>query len=184
MQSLTLPLVAILFGASAWAVREDVAAHRIPNRLSGSLLCVGLALQFVFGGWSAFGQGALGTLVGLAVLLPLYLLRATGAGDVKFLAAVGALLGPYWTLVAGIYTLIAGGVLALAYLGAGALRAAAFVPAGAPLALRIHNFRERARELRRTRFPYALAIAFGALAAVAQRGDLQAALAYLTGERP
>jgi len=72
----------------------------------------------------------------------------------------------------------------LAYLGAGALSAAAFVPAGAPLALRIHNFRERARELRRARFPYALAIAFGALAAVAQRGDLQAALAYLTGERP
>jgi len=183
MQSFTLPLILTLFGASAWAVREDVAAHRIPNRLTGSLLCAGLLLQFIFGGGNALGEGVLGALVGFAVLLPLYLLRATGAGDVKFLAALGTLLGPYWTLIAGIYTLLAGGVLALSYLGFGALRSSLSV-AGAPLGLRIHIFHIRVRELRRERFPYALAIAVGATAAVIQRGDLQPILTYLTGTHP
>jgi prepilin peptidase CpaA len=178
MQDLTLSLIATLFGASGWAVREDLLSHRIPNRLTGSLLCVGFALHFAFGGWSALGQSALGALVGLAVLLPLYLLRATGAGDVKFLAALGALLGPGWTLLAGVYTLIGGGLLALGYLSLSALRAA-FSPADTPWALRIRNARARAFELRHTRFPYALAIAVGAITAVYQRGDLQAAVSYL-----
>jgi prepilin peptidase CpaA len=183
MQGLTLPLTAALLGASAWAVREDLLAHRIPNRLTGSLLCLGCLLQFAFGGWSALGQAALGALVGLGMLLPLYLLRAMGAGDVKLLAAIGALLGPRWALVAGINTLIAGGVLAIGYLMVGSVRAA-LVPAGAPWHVRVHHARERAQQLRRERFPYALAIAVGALTAVAQRGDLQALYQFLFGARP
>jgi prepilin peptidase CpaA len=180
MQGLTLPLTATLVGASAWAVREDLLAHRIPNRLTGSLFGVACMLQLALGGWSALCQAALGALVGLSVLLPLYLLRAMGAGDVKFLAALGALLGPHWALIAGIDTLIAGGVLAVGYLLIGALRAA-LEPAGVPWPLRLHQARERAQQLRHERFPYALAIAIGATSAVAQRGDLQALYAYLSG---
>ena len=47
----------------------------------------------------------LGILVGLGCLLPFYIARAMGAGDVKLLAATGALLGPYDALIAGICTL-------------------------------------------------------------------------------
>jgi prepilin peptidase CpaA len=180
LQVLTLPLIATLLGASAWAIREDLLFHRIPNRLTGSLLCVGLALQFAFGGWSGLGNAALGALIGLGVLLPLHLLRAMGAGDVKLLAALGSLLGPHWTLVAGVFTLIGGAVLAIGYVMVGALRAAA-LPAGAPWQLRIYNARERAQQLRHERFPYALAIVFGTFASVAQRGDLQAVISYLSG---
>jgi prepilin peptidase CpaA len=180
MQPMTAPLFATLLGASAWAVREDLLAHRIPNRLTGSLLGLAFTLQLVLGGWSALGEAALGAVVGLAVLLPLYLLRATGAGDVKLLAALGALLGPYWVLVAGLYTLMAGGALALGYLLLGALRAAV-APVGAPWPLRIHYGYERAQQLRRERFPYALAIAIGAVVAAVQRGDLKALCDYLTG---
>jgi prepilin peptidase CpaA len=183
MQGLTLPLTATLLGASAWAVREDLLAHRIPNRLTGTLLCLGLVLQFAIGGWSALGQAALGALVGLAILLPLYVLRAMGAGDVKLLAALGALLGPHWALVAGIYTLIAGGVLAVFYVLIGSVRAA-LAPAGESWKQRLHHAGERAQQLRRERFPYALAIAVGALCAVTQRGDLQALYKLLSGARP
>ena len=183
MQGLTLPLTAVLLGASAWAVREDLLAHRIPNRLTGSVLCLGLLLQFAIGGWSALGQAALGALVGLAILLPLYVLRAMGAGDVKLLAAIGALLGPHWALIAGIYTLIAGGVLAVFYVLIGSARAA-LAPAGASCGERLHYASARAQQLRRERFPYALAIAVGALCAVAQRGDLSALYHFLTGARP
>ncbi len=182
MQDLTLQLFATLLGASAWAVREDLLSHRIPNRLTGALLCVGLALQFAFGGWAAVGEATLGALVGLAILLPLYLLRATGAGDVKLLAASGALLGPYWAALAGLYTLMAGGILALAYILCGAA-AAAIALTGKPWTLRIQVARERAQQMRRERFPYALAIALGVLGAAVQRGDLQTAFDYLTGVR-
>jgi prepilin peptidase CpaA len=180
MQPTTVPLFATLLGASAWAVREDLLTHRIPNRLTSSLLCLGLTLQFILGGWSALGEAALGTAVGLAVLLPLHLLRATGAGDVKLLAALGAVLGPHWILLAGLYTLIAGGVLALGYLVLGGLRAAT-APVGVPWLLRIQLGFDRAQQLRRERFPYALAIAVGAVSAAAQRGDLRAFFDYLCG---
>lgn|SRR5665213_299926 len=180
MQGLTLPLVATLLGASAWAVREDLLSHRIPNRLTGSLLCAGLALQFGFGSWNGLGHAAQGVLVGLLTLLPLHLLRAMGAGDVKLLAAIGSLLGPSCTLSAGIYTLIAGAVLALVYVAFEALRAAALT-ADAPWPWRIYIARERAQQMRRERFPYALAIVIGAFAAIAQRGDLQAMFNYLSG---
>ncbi len=182
MQALTLPLMATMLAASAWAVREDLLTHRIPNRLVGSLLCAGLTLQFAFGGWTGLSQAALGVLTGLAVLLPFHLTRGMGAGDVKLLAALGSLLGPEWTLIAGVYTLIGGGLLAIGYVIVGSLRAA-IAPVGAPWPLRIHHARERAQQLRRERFPYALAIAIGALASVAQRGDLQTAIAHLSGAR-
>src|SRR5262249_59054605 len=125
-------------------------------------------------------QAALGMMVGLAVLMPLYALRATGAGDVKFLAALGTLLGPKWTLIAGLYTLIAGGALALAYVAFEAT-AAAVAPAGISWPVRVHQAYERAQQVRRERFPYALAIAIGVIGAATQRGDLRVALDYLTG---
>jgi prepilin peptidase CpaA len=49
-------------------------------------------------------------------MLPLYLLRATGAGDVKLMAMVGAFIGPTAVLSAVLYTLIAGGLLSLVFM--------------------------------------------------------------------
>ena len=148
------------------------------------MLCVGLALQFAFGGWNGLAEAVLGALVGLAVLLPFHMVRAMGAGDVKLLAALGSLLGPKWTLIAAVYTLLGGALLALGYLAVGSLRAMA-VPAAEPAAStwswrpRLLMARERMREMRRERFPYALAVVVGALLAVIQRGDLRLVLDYL-----
>ena len=47
-------------------------------------------------------------------MLPGHLLGATGAGDVKLMAAAGALLGPALVLSAFIFAALAGGVLAVA----------------------------------------------------------------------
>ncbi len=46
-------------------------------------------------------------------MLPLYLLRAMGAGDAKLMAAVGAFLGPTQVAGAALLTFVAGGVLSL-----------------------------------------------------------------------
>ena len=51
--------------------------------------------------------------IGLLLLLPLYLLRMMGAGDVKLMAMIGAFLGPNDIFGVFLSTLIVGGVLAL-----------------------------------------------------------------------
>jgi prepilin peptidase CpaA len=52
-------------------------------------------------------------IVGLALMLPGHVLGATGAGDVKLMAAIGSLLGPLLVFKAVLFTLVAGGVLAV-----------------------------------------------------------------------
>jgi prepilin peptidase CpaA len=59
------------------------------------------------------GTALLGVLVGLALFLPLYLLRAMGAGDVKLLAALGAFMGPVEVIGLALSVLVAGGLLAV-----------------------------------------------------------------------
>ena len=94
----------------------DVRTHRIPNWLVllGAVTC--FAGQMIQPALLGFGMaGALkGIAVGFALLLPLYLLRATGAGDVKLMAMVGAYLGSpqIWGALFGIA--LAGGLLAVA----------------------------------------------------------------------
>jgi prepilin peptidase CpaA len=118
-----LPL-ALLLGLMAAAVWHDVRARRIPNTLVLPGALAGLALQGVLpagAGLYATPFGALGVLaglaglaLGLAILLPMYMLGTMGAGDVKLMAMAGAFLGPQQVLGAGLLTLVAGGVLGLA----------------------------------------------------------------------
>jgi len=180
-QAFTLLLSATVVGAGAWAVREDLLFHRISNRLTGSLLCVGLAIRVLDGAWSGLEQSLLGVLVGLGCLLPFYIARAMGAGDVKLLAATGALLGPFDTWIAAICTLLIGAVLAVTYVAAGVVRVVAHAPAGTSWAMRVAHAHMRIQELRRERMPYALAIALGCLAAISQSGELTQALNFSWG---
>ena len=116
-----LPMVLLLL-AVVW---EDVRHQRIPNRLVfwgaglGILLNVLMPEGFGFASQLPGGVGLLsameGLAIGLAVLLPMYLLRAMGAGDVKLMAMVGAFLGPEDMLGAILATFLAGGVLSLGY---------------------------------------------------------------------
>ena len=59
------------------------------------------------------GAAPLGFVMGFALMLPGHLLGATGAGDVKLMAAIGALVGPVLMVKAFLFTAIAGGVLAV-----------------------------------------------------------------------
>ncbi|MFC5475293.1 A24 family peptidase [Paraherbaspirillum soli] len=113
----------VLCGLLSAAVWSDIRSHRIPNLLVLSGAALGLALNSVlpegYGFISAL-PGALGfwtALAGIglsvAILLPLYLLRAMGAGDVKLMAMVGAFLGPNAMIGAILLTFILGGVLSL-----------------------------------------------------------------------
>lgn len=110
-QTMITVLVTMLFIATI----ADLRQRRIPN----ILVVAGVALGIVGHAWFAAGAGILtataGMLVGLLCLLPLYALGALGAGDVKLMAMCGAFLGPVQGAVASVSTLVAGGVLGLAW---------------------------------------------------------------------
>ncbi len=101
----------VLCCAAAW---WDLRTRRIPNGLTLPVLVGALCLHSALHA----GQGLLLSLAGAAaagaLLLPGYVLRFTGAGDVKLLMAVGALLSFPAALLAGLLSLVMGGVLGLA----------------------------------------------------------------------
>ena len=99
--------------AMVWtALAVDVRRRRIPNALTSSAAITGIALNSLIGGMSGFAAALGGLGVGLAVLLPGYAFRATGAGDVKLMAAAGTFLGPFWVLMAGLASIVVGALIA------------------------------------------------------------------------
>jgi prepilin peptidase CpaA len=168
----------ILLSLLAAATIADFAHRRIPNLivLAGLLLGVGLNtfLPEGFGLFNRYGPGGLGLLaalggllVGGGLLLPLYVLRAMGAGDVKLMAMVGAFLSPAQALWAALLVLLAGGLLSLAFaIKSGALRRTfanlrlLFVGAFSSLLLRQSPDLSVGTESA-GRVPYGLAIALG-----------------------
>lgn len=105
--------ITILLGLLALAAWCDVGSYRIPNKLILIGILSGLLLRALVDGWGEMLPGIQGLLVGIAVLLPMYFLRAMGAGDVKLMGMVGVFLGPGHVLGAWLATLLVGGVLAL-----------------------------------------------------------------------
>lgn len=64
----------------------------------------------------SLANALLGGLVGLGVFMLPYAFGKMGAGDVKLLGMCGVFLGPLPVLSAALYTMLAGGVLAMFYL--------------------------------------------------------------------
>jgi prepilin peptidase CpaA len=120
----TLPppgVLAVLFSLVIGAAVFDIRYRRIPNWLSVSGAAAGLLLNaFLVGhGDQVFSLDGLvfalkGLGAGFGVYLFFYLLHAMGAGDVKLMAAVGAVVG--WRDWVGIciITALVGGVAAIA----------------------------------------------------------------------
>ncbi len=71
----------------------DLRFRRIPNWLNLSGIVVGCGLNTLLTGWHGLVTALLGMVCALLVYIPLYLIRGMGAGDVKLMAAVGAMAG-------------------------------------------------------------------------------------------
>jgi prepilin peptidase CpaA len=121
-QLLSILLLAIFM---AIATVEDIRHRRVSNRQLFWMICLGVAINAL--GPQGSGEGLLtsypgalggrmalvGGLVGLVLLLPFYLVRAFGAGDIKLMAALGTFFGPIEILSLTLSVLLVGGLLAV-----------------------------------------------------------------------
>ena len=111
----TVLLDGLLVAALARAVATDLRARRIGNKLTYPAMLAGLAANAVGGGGSGAAHSALGWLAGIGIMFIPFALGAMGAGDVKLMAAIGALKGPEFVLTTALYGALAGGLIAIAY---------------------------------------------------------------------
>ena len=101
----------------------DIRWRRIPNWLTLPSVVIGLALNLFLFGLGGLGNSAIGMVLAMVINIPLYALRARGAGDVKLLAAVGAIVGWRDWVAVFIISGVLGGLLAVALmLGKGRVR--------------------------------------------------------------
>ncbi len=110
-------LISILSVALIGAAITDVRCSKIPNSITFPLAGLGLLIHTVSDGLNGFLFSLEGLGIGFGLLLVFYILGGMGAGDVKLLSAVGAMIGPYDVFVAFLITSCLGGLYAIALMG-------------------------------------------------------------------
>ena len=159
------PLVlAVLAAGVGTGAFIDLRTRRVPNVLTFTLAAAGVACAVAGLNNLSVAASLVGFALGLALMLPGYAFGATGAGDVKLLAAVGALIGPAAVAAAFLYSAITGGILALVIAQRRRRLSATLLSTGRLIA-KADNAAQIEHPHADNRFAYAPAIAIGSLLA-------------------
>lgn len=106
----------ILVGLLLLAAYRDICEYRISNKLILLGLIAGISVNVILPqeiGGLGFQLSIAGASVGLLIFLPMYFIRAMGAGDIKLMAMVGTFVGPMPMVQITLFISMAGGLLAL-----------------------------------------------------------------------
>ena len=158
-----LPVLA--FGL-ALAALIDMRTRRIPNEITAAMTGIGIGLAASGSGGINIGASLAGLALGLLFMMPGYAMGATGAGDVKLMGAVGALVGPSMVLSAFLCTSLAGGVLAIIVAASRQRLTQTMTATGRLIAAPGSVPKEIKGAQAASRFAYGPAIAIGSLVAV------------------
>jgi prepilin peptidase CpaA len=102
--------------AAGLAAVTDVWTRRIPNWITFGTLLLGILLNTWLHGFEGLVGALAGAALGIALLLPFYATGTIGAGDVKLLGGLGAVLGPQALVSVAVYAAIVGGVMSIVIL--------------------------------------------------------------------
>ncbi|WP_042460926.1 A24 family peptidase [Neobacillus dielmonensis] len=91
----------------------DIKKRKILNIITLPAILFGIVYNSTIFGFAGFLFSGKGFLVGLGLLIIPYLLGGIGAGDVKLMAAIGALMGTVFVFYSFIYSALIGGFIAL-----------------------------------------------------------------------
>ncbi len=156
--------MALVAGALVATV-TDLRTRRIPNALTASMAALGVGFAATGISGMSIGASLVGLALGLALMLPGHFLGATGAGDVKLMGAVGAVVGPGMVVSAFLFTAIAGGVLAVAVAVQRQRLAATIAGTGRLIAAPAEAHQDIRSATPARRFAYGPAIAIGSVLA-------------------
>ncbi|MBU8914609.1 A24 family peptidase [Bacillus sp. FJAT-29953] len=107
MQLIILGIVLII------CLITDIKSRKILNKVTIPAIILGFAYSVITNGFQGLLFSGKGFLVGLILLLIPFILGGMGAGDVKLMAAIGALMGTEFVFYSFIYTALIGGVIGL-----------------------------------------------------------------------
>ena len=154
-----------VLGACLVAIYCDVRFRRIPNWLTGSLACAAIVVHAFGGIWSLAASVSVMVVITLLGSL-VYSRGGIGGGDIKLAIAASGMLGYPLVVPFLLYTMIGGGILALAFmLWRGNARQVfsrfALLAIGGPQAVVVDKTQT---------MPYAIAFAFGTVLVALSQG--------------
>jgi prepilin peptidase CpaA len=103
----------VLISALLISLITDIKKRKILNIVTIPAILFGFIYYTVFLGLEGFLFSGKGFLLGLSLLLIPYLLGGMGAGDVKLMAAIGALMGTSFILYSFVYIALIGGFISV-----------------------------------------------------------------------
>lgn len=105
-------LITLLFTAAFFDAKEK----RIPNFLTFPVIFIGLILNIIMNGLNGAIFSFYGFISGLVIFFIPFVLGLMGAGDVKLMAAIGALMGWRFTVLSILFSAISGIIVVFVYL--------------------------------------------------------------------
>ncbi|MDK2821786.1 MAG: prepilin peptidase CpaA [Clostridia bacterium] len=100
----------------AFCLFTDIKYKKIYNKILFPAIIIGISLNVFYYGLIGFIKSIEGFLLGLGLLILPFICGGIGAGDVKLLAAIGAIKGTTFVFYSFIYMGIVGGLISIGIL--------------------------------------------------------------------
>lgn len=95
------------------AVINDLQNYKVRNEITLTFAIIGIVYNISFYGIHNFYTTVLGLIIPFLILLPLYVAKMLGAGDIKLFCSIGAFVGLKLILINIAYSFFAGAIIAL-----------------------------------------------------------------------
>lgn len=106
-------LLLILIAASGF---YDLKERKIPNKITFTGVLIGILFNLFTGGWTGLLKGIFGLFIGLAIFFLPFAMGGMGAGDVKLMGAIGALMGWKFSVMTAFSSAFVGIIMVLVHL--------------------------------------------------------------------